>query len=42
VVVTSDNAVREACDLLGAHLIHSAAFLAAAGRAGERFGPKND
>jgi predicted RNA-binding protein with PIN domain len=42
VVVTSDNAVREACDVLGAHLIHSAAFLAAAGRSGERFGPKTD
>lgn len=42
VVVTSDNAVREACDLLGAHLVHSAAFLAAAGRGGERFGPKPD
>lgn len=42
VVVTSDNAVREACDLLGAHLIHSAAFLAAGGRGGERFGPKTD
>lgn len=42
VVVTSDNAVREACDLLGAQLIHSAAFLAAAGRVGERFGPKTD
>jgi predicted RNA-binding protein with PIN domain len=42
VVVTSDNAVREACDLLGAHLIHSAAFLVAAGRGGERFGPHTD
>jgi predicted RNA-binding protein with PIN domain len=42
VVVTSDNAVREACDLLGAHLIHSALFLAAAGRGGQRFGPKSD
>jgi predicted RNA-binding protein with PIN domain len=42
VVVTSDNAVREACDLLGAHLIHSAAFLAAAGRGGVRFGPNTD
>ena len=42
VVVTSDNAVREVCDLLGAHLIHSAAFLAASGRGGERFGPKPD
>ena len=42
VVVTSDNAVREACDLLGAHLIHSAAFLVAAGRGGERFQPKFD
>jgi predicted RNA-binding protein with PIN domain len=38
-VVTSDNAVRQACDVLGAHLIHSATFLAAAGRGGERFGP---
>jgi predicted RNA-binding protein with PIN domain len=32
VVVTSDNAVRNACNLLGTHLLHSAAFLAAAGR----------
>ena len=42
VVITSDNAVRKACDLLGAHLIHSDAFLAAAGRGSERFGQKTD
>lgn len=31
-VVTSDNAVRETCDFLGAHLIRSAEFVLAAGR----------
>jgi YacP-like NYN domain len=39
VVVTSDNAVRDACHLLGTHLLHSAAFLAAAGRRGDGIKP---
>lgn len=32
VVVTSDNAVRVASDMFGAHVVHAPAFLAAAGR----------
>jgi predicted RNA-binding protein with PIN domain len=31
-VVTTDGAVRDACEKLGAHLVHSATFLAAADR----------